>query len=102
MSEKKRFKQNRSFKKGLDEADDEMPMRSFGKDRRDRKPYDRKPYERDGERKGGERRGFRRGQDDDRPDGRKPFRQAQRKDFRNHDSDTASMKMMIIHWQSVV
>jgi len=85
MSEKKRFKQNRSFKKGLDEADDEMPMRSFGRDRRDRKPYDRKPYERDGERKGGERRGFRRGQDDDRPDGRKPFRKEERKDFRRDD-----------------
>lgn len=80
MSEKKRFKQNRSFKKGLDEADDEMPMRSFGRDRRDRKPY-----ERDGDRKGGERRGFRRGQDDDRPDGRKPFRKEERKDFRRDD-----------------
>jgi putative N6-adenine-specific DNA methylase len=84
MSEKKRFKQNRSFKKGLDEADDEMPVRNFGRDRRERKPFDRKPFERDGERRGGgERRGFRNDRNDrnDRNEGRRE----DRKDFRREN-----------------
>jgi putative N6-adenine-specific DNA methylase len=84
MSEKKRFKQNRSFKKGLDEADDEMPVRNFGRDRRERKPFDRKPFDRDGERRGGgERRGFRNDRNDrnDRNEGRRE----DRKDFRREN-----------------
>ncbi len=69
MAEKKRFKQNRTFKKGLDEAEDEMPAPRFNRgERRDRKPFgrddrrggDRKPFGRDN--RDGERRGFRDGE----------------------------------------
>ncbi len=85
MAEKKRFKQNRTFKKGLDEADDEMPAPRFNKDRRDRKPFgrddrrggDRKPFNRDN--RDGDRRGFR---DGDKREDQKPFRKDRKDGFR--------------------